>query len=81
VSSAQKDPLFSGRHLSARGRIAFRLKTNGDQVQVEAEFTHMLILPDAFVLLLGWQQNALNVTRISLYQLLNILEKKQNSSC
>jgi hypothetical protein len=74
VSGAQEDPLLGGGHLSTRGRIALGLQSNCDQIQVKAELTHMLVLPDALVLLLGRQQYAVHIARVSLYQLLNKLE-------
>jgi hypothetical protein len=54
VSCAEEDPLLGGGHLSACGGIALGLETYGDQVEIKAELAHVLILPDALVLVLGW---------------------------
>lgn len=79
VSSAQKDPLLSCRHLRARFRGAFVLQLHRDQIQVHAELTNVLVLPHALVLVLWRLEQSVNVIRRLTHQLLNKLLNSQSA--
>ena len=65
LDTDQEDPLFCRRHLRTSLRLALRLQSHCQPVELHGELPEVLVLPNALVLRLGGGQDHVDVAHVS----------------